>query len=72
MKLSILPMNDQCDLPLQNYYGDFACNGDMQLVTNRFDKNAYCTVSGGNFLYSFRFLRIEAYNLIQPLMFKLH
>ena len=40
--------------------------GDLlQLVTNRFDRNIYCTVSGDNFVYSFRFLRnwsIQSYS----------
>ena len=36
---------------------------DIQLLTNRFDRNTYCTVSGGNFVYSFSFLRNQS---IQP------
>ena len=35
----------------------FVDDGDIQLVTNRFDRNTYCTVSGGSFVYSFRFLK---------------
>ena len=33
----------------------FVDDGDIELVTNRFDRNTYCTVSGGSFVYSFRF-----------------
>ena len=35
----------------------FVDDGDTQLVTNRFDRNTYCTVSGGSFVYSFSFLK---------------
>ena len=28
----------------------FVDDGDIQLVTNRFDRNTYCTASGGNFM----------------------
>ena len=45
----------------------FVDDGDIQLVTNRFDGNTYCTVSRGNFVYIV-FLKIEAFNIIQPLM----
>ena len=44
----------------------FVDDGDVQLVTNRFDRNTDCTVSGGNFVYSFLKNKIEAFNLIQP------
>ena len=30
----------------------FVDDSDIQLVTNRIDKNTYCTVSGGNFVSS--------------------
>ena len=30
---------------------------DIQFVTSRFDRNTYCTVSGGKFVYSFSFLK---------------
>ena len=43
----------------------FVDDGDIELVTNRFDRNTYCTVSGGSFVYSFRFKKKnEAYYLI--------
>ena len=35
----------------------FVDDGDIQLATDRLDRNTYCTVSGGNFMYSFSFLR---------------
>ena len=38
---------------------------DIQLVKKRFDTNTYCTVSGGNFVYSFSFLKnwtIQSYS----------
>ena len=44
----------------------FVDDGDVQLVTNRFDRNTDCAVSGGNFVYSFLKNKIEAFNLIQP------
>ena len=44
----------------------FVDDGDVQLVTNRFDRNTDCTVSGGSFVYSFLKNKIEAFNLIQP------
>ena len=40
-------------------------DSDIQLVTNRFDRNTYCTVSKGNFVYIFSFLRnssIQSYS----------
>ena len=33
----------------------FVDDGDIELVTNRIDRNTYCPVSGGNFVYSFSF-----------------
>ena len=30
-------------------------DGDIQLVTNSFDSNTYCTVSDGTFVYTFSF-----------------
>ena len=35
----------------------FVDDSYIQLVTNRFHTNTYCTVSGDNFVYSFSFLR---------------
>ena len=40
-------------------------DGDVQLVTNRFDRNTYCTISWGNFVHSFSFsknLSIQFYS----------
>ena len=48
---------------VKNFFVD---DGDVQLVSNRFDRNTDCTVSGGNFAYSFLKNKIEAFNLIQP------
>ena len=56
IKLSILPMNYHCDAPLYKI-----------LFTNRFNRNTYCTGSGGNFVYSFSILRnrsIQSYSAI--------
>ena len=36
----------------------FVDDGDIKLVTNRFDKNTYCTVSGVGFVYCFIYLFI--------------
>ena len=55
IKLSILPMNHQCEDSFVKH--TFVDDGGIHLVTNRFDRNSYCTVSGGNFVYSFSFLR---------------
>ena len=56
-------MNHQCDvLLLKNTFVD---DGVMQLVANRLDRNTYCTVSVGNFVYGFSFLRnwkIQSYS----------
>ena len=35
----------------------FVNDNDMQLVTDIFDRNTYCTVSGGKFVHGFSFLR---------------
>ena len=35
----------------------FVDDGDIQQITNRFDRNIYYNVCGGNFVYSFSFLR---------------
>ena len=35
----------------------FVGDGDIQLVTNRFDRNIYCTASGGDFMHSFSFCK---------------
>ena len=54
IKLSILPMNHHCDAPLYKI-----------LFTNRFNRNTYCTGSGGNFVHSFSILRnrsIQSYS----------
>ena len=32
----------------------------IQLLTNRFDRNTYCTVSGGNFVQSLSFLKSKS------------
>ena len=32
----------------------------IQLLTDRFDRNTYCTVSGGNFVHSFSFLKSKS------------
>ena len=43
----------------------FVDDADVQLVTNRIDRNTYCTVSGGNFVHSFSFLKnwsIQSYS----------
>ena len=40
-------------------------DSDIQIVTNRFDRNTYCTVSKGNFVCIFSFLRnssIQSYS----------
>ena len=42
----------------------FVDDGDIQLVTNRFDRKTYCTVSGNNFVYSFSFLRNLKYTIL--------
>ena len=34
----------------------FVDDGDIQLITNRFVTNIYCTASGANSVYSFNFL----------------
>ena len=39
---------------VKNYFVD---DGDIKLVTSRFDRNTYCTVFRGNFVYSFSLLR---------------
>ena len=46
----------------------FVDDGDIQLVTNRIDRNTYCIICGGNFVYIFSFKKIEPYSLIEPLM----
>ena len=53
----------------KNYFVD---DGNIQLDTNRFDKNTYCTVSGGNLVYSFSFLRNWSIQLYSALMYVLH
>ena len=35
----------------------FVDDGDIQPVTNRFDRNTCCTVSGSNVVYSFSSLK---------------
>ena len=43
----------------------FEDDDDIQLVTNRFDRNTDSTVSGGNFVYSFSFIKnwsIQSYS----------
>ena len=54
---------------VKNYFEDDG--DDIQLVTNRFDWNTYCTVSGGSFVYSFSFLRnwsIQSYSALMPVL----
>ena len=44
----------------------FVDDDDIQLLTNRFDRNTNCAVSKGNFVYSFSFLRnwsIQSYSI---------
>ena len=43
----------------------FVDDSDIQLATNRFNRNIFCTASGGNFMYSFSLLRnwrIQSYS----------
>ena len=47
----------------------FVDDGDMQLVMNRFDRNTYCIVSGGNFVYSLSYLRTWRIQSYSALMF---
>ena len=35
----------------------FVDDGDIQQVTDRFDRDTYCTVSGGTFVYYFSSLK---------------
>ena len=45
----------------------FVDDGDIKLVTNRFDKNTYCTVSGVGFVYCFIYLFIYLFfDLLTP------
>ena len=50
---------------VENTFADY---DDTQLVTNRSDRNTYCTVSEGNSVSSLVFWELEPYNLIQLLM----
>ena len=45
----------QCHVPVVK--NTFLDDVDKQIVTKKVDRNTSCTVSGTNFLYSFRFLK---------------